>query len=79
MNTTEFGMFLGNIPMIVSNTFYNYMGEKNRKPRFETVFKMVKEEIKYEGYDFKTLPKNQQNEIEEMARDAFEGMRDAGF
>ena len=53
------------------------MGDK--MPRFPTVFKMVKAELKYDGIDFNKLDESDKYEIKEMARDTFDGIKEAGF
>ncbi len=79
MKRVELGQILANIPMLVSDISFNLMGETGNVPRFSSVFKRVKEELKYDGIDWKNLNESDRNEIQEMARDAFEGIRDAGF
>ena len=79
MKRVELGKILANIPMLVSDISFNLMGETGKVPRFSSVFKRVKEELKYDGIDWKNLNESDRNEIQEMARDAFEGIRDAGF
>lgn len=80
MKNFDLGAVLASIPQYVSDAFYGYMAEKNnRKPRFDIVFKKVKEELKYDGIDFNKCSEADKDEIRNMALDVFEGMRDAGF
>lgn len=79
MKKADIGAILATIPQYVSDAFYTYMGEKNRKPRFDTVFKEVKVQLKYDGIDFKKCDEMDKEEIRAMALDVFEGLRDAGF
>ena len=79
MKKAELGQVLANIPGFVSDITFNMMGETGKNPRFSSVLKRVKEELKYDGIDWKKLSESDKYEIEEIARDAFEGIRDAGF
>jgi hypothetical protein len=79
MKKGELGQVLANIPTMVSDIAFGLMGETGKNPRFPSVFKRVKEELKYDGIDWKKLNESEKYEIEEMARDVFEGIRDAGF
>ena len=49
MNKVDLGRVLASIPEIVSTVTYNYMGENGKFPRFSSVFKLVKADLKYEG------------------------------
>lgn len=80
MNSAEFGKFLAGIPCITSQIVYDYMGQNNNKiPRFASVFKIVKEELGYCGYDYKNLTDLQKSDLEEMVRDVYTGLKEAGF
>lgn len=79
MKKGELGQVLANIPGWVSDITFNYMGEKGKVPRFPSVLKGVKAELKYDGIDWNKLSESDKYEIEEMARDVFEGIKDAGF
>ena len=79
MNNAEMGVLLSNIPNLVSDITYQLMGENGGIPRFASVFKLVKEDLKHMGYDYKKLNENEKSVIEEMARDVYEGMKEAGF
>ncbi len=79
MRKADLGQVLANIPGLVSDITFNIMGETGKNPRFPSVLKRVKDELKYEGIDWKKLSESDKSEIEAMARDVFEGIRDAGF
>lgn len=80
MKKSELGQILATIPGIVSDVTFNLMGQMGDKmPRFPTVFKMVKAELKYDGIDFNKLDESDKYEIKEMARDTFDGIKEAGF
>lgn len=79
MRKGELGQVLANIPGMVSDITFNMMGEIGKVPRFPSVLKRVKEELKYDGIDWKKLSESDKYEIEEMARDTFDGIKEAGF
>ena len=80
MTRVELGKVLATIPNMVSDITFNLMGQNEDKiPRFSSVFKLVKEELKYDGIDFKKLSESEKYDIEEMARDTFDGIKEAGF
>lgn len=80
MSPVEFGKFLGGVPCITSQIVYDYMGKNDNKiPRFSSVFKIVKEELVHYGYDYKNLTDLQKSDLEMMARDVYEGLKEAGF
>lgn len=80
MNKVELSKVLANIPGMVSDVTFNLMGQMGDKmPRFPSVFKLVKEELKYDGIDWKKLSDSEKYDIEEMARDTFDGIKEAGF
>ena len=79
MKKGDLGQVLANIPGFVSDITFNMMGETGKVPRFPSVFKRVKEELKYDGIDWKKLSDSDTYDIEEMARDVFDGIKDAGF
>ena len=41
--------------------------------------RLVKEDLKSMGYDYKKLDENEKSIVEEMARDVYDGMKEAGF
>ena len=78
MTRVELGKVLATIPNMVSDITFNLMGQNEDKiPRFSSVFKLVKEELKYDGIDFKKLSESEKYDIEEMARDTFDGIKEA--
>lgn len=77
MKKNDIGMLLGEIPCLVSDAFYNLMSQTGRCPRFSSVFKIVKENLKMQGIDYKILNERDKFEIETMARDAFDGIKEA--
>ena len=79
MGSSNFGQLLGDIPSMVSCRVYGYKNSNGKYPRFPTVFKMIKEDLKNEGYPFNTFTDFQKYEIEEIVRDAFYGMKDEIF
>lgn len=79
MKKVELGQILAEIPGIVSSVTFDLMGSKGTVPRFPSVFKIVKEELKYAGINFKELNESEKQEIESMARDTFDGIKEAGF
>ena len=80
MTRVELGKVLATIPNMVSDITFNLMGQNEDKiPRFSSVFKLLKEELKYDGIDFKKLSESEKYDIEEMARDTFDGIKEAGF
>ena len=79
MRKGELGQVLANIPGMVSDITFNMMGEIGKVPRFPSVLKRVIEELKYDGIDWKKLSESDKYEIEEMARDTFDGIKEAGF
>jgi hypothetical protein len=79
MTNAEMGVLLSNIPSLVSDITYQLMGEMGGVPRFSSVFKLVKEDLKSMGYDYKKLDENEKSIVEEMARDVYDGMKEAGF
>lgn len=80
MSPVEFGKFLGGVPCITSQIVYDYMGKNDNKiPRFSSVFKIVKEELVHYGYDYKKLTDLQKSDLEEMVRDVYIGLKEAGF
>lgn len=78
MGTSNFGQLLGDIPSMVSSIVYGNFNN-GKFPRFPTVFKLVKEELKSEGYPFETFTDVQKYEIEEMVRDTFYGIKSAEY
>ena len=76
MGSSNFGQLLGDIPSMVSNRIYSNM-INGKFPRFLSVFKMIKEDLKNEGYPFDTFTDVQKYEIEEMVRDTFYGIKSA--
>lgn len=79
MRKNDIGVILGEIPCIVSDAFYNLIGQTGKCPRFSSVFKIVKETLKAEGIDYKKLSESDKYEIEVMAKDAFEGIKEVEF
>ena len=79
MRKADLGQVLSTIPGFVSDITYGLMGETGRTPRFPSVFKRLKDELKYDGIDFKSLNESEKSEIEAMARDVFDGIKEAGF
>ena len=79
MGSSNFGQLLGDIPSMVSCNVYSYFNKNGKYPRLPTVFKMIKEDLKNEGYPFNTFTDVQKYEIEEIVRDAFYGMKDEIF
>ena len=79
MTNAEMGVLLSNIPSLVSDITYQLMGEMGGIPHFSSVFKLVKEDLKSMGYDYKKLDENEKSIVEEMARDVYDGMKEAGF
>lgn len=79
MKKAELGQVLANIPGMVSDITFGLMGEIGKNPRFPSVLKRVKDELKYDGIDWKKLSESDKYEIEEMARDVFDGIKNAGF
>ena len=79
MKNGELGLLLADIPNLVSEITFQLMGEEGKVPRFSSVFKLVKEDLKSMGYDYKKLNENEKDVIEEMARDVFDGIKEAGF
>ena len=79
MKKNEIGQILAVIPSMVSDITFGLMGETGKNPRFPTVFKMVKAELKYDGIAFNKLDESDKFEIKEMARDVFDGIKNAGF
>lgn len=74
MGSSNFGQLLGDIPSMVSSRIYSNM-TNGKFPRFPSVFKMIKEDLKAEGYPFETFTDVQKYEIEEMVRDTFYGIK----
>ena len=79
MKKAELGQVLANIPGMVSDITFGLMGETGKNPRFPSVLKRVKDELKYDGIDWKKLSESDKYEIEEMARDVFDGIKNVGF
>ena len=79
MKKAELGQVLANIPGLVSDIAFGLMGETGKNPRFPSVLKRVKDGLKYDGIDWKKLSDSERYEIEEMVRDVFDGIKDAGF
>ena len=79
MKNAELGHLLADIPNMVSEITFQLMGETGSIPRFPSVFKLVKEDLKSIGYDYKKLNESEKSVIEDMARDTFEGIKEAGF
>ena len=68
---------LSSIPEITSTIYYNYCEKHGKKPRFDSLFKIIKEDyLSRISVDFSLLDEGQRYEIEEMARDAFEGIKE---
>lgn len=60
--------------------YFNYIAEhENKKPRFDSVFKKVKAELKYNGYQFSILPEDFKEHLKIISKDTFTNMKKAGF
>ena len=69
MGSSNFGQLLGDIPSMVSCRIYSNM-ENGRFPRFPTIFKLIKEDLKNEGYSFDTFTVEfPQNDVSEPLYD----------
>ena len=79
MKNAELGHLLADIPNMVSEITFQLMGETGSVPRFTSVFKLVKEDLKSMGYDYKKMNDSEKSVIEDMAKDTFEGIKEAGF
>lgn len=71
--------FLCEIPGITSSIVFGYMGEHNQFPRYPSVLKLLKEEMKLYGLYWSKLSEKDRYEIDNICRDAFYGMKEAGF
>lgn len=71
--------FLCEIPGLVSDIVYTYMGKNKKFPRYDSVLKLVKEDMKHYGLNWNRLNENERYEIDNMCRDAFYGIKEAGF
>lgn len=65
------------VPGYVSTSYYNLYFQKKRIPRFDSVFKIVKEEMQKEGYDYNKLSQKDKIAMQDMARDTYDGIREA--
>lgn len=71
--------FLCEVPGITSSIVFGYMGEHNSFPRYPSVLKLLKEEMKLYGLNWSNTSESDRYEIEHMCKDAFYGIKEAGF
>lgn len=77
-NQYNLEQILSEIPNMTSDIYYSYLENLHRRPRFDMVFKKVKEKLKFDGIDYIKCSKYDQEEIINMAYDVFCGLREAG-
>lgn len=71
--------FLNEIPHLESVIIESLLKDKNRIPRFDSVFKLLKVTLKSMGCDYNKLSESDKYELQAMAEDVYYGMREAGF
>lgn len=73
----KLGMILASLPNITSEVYYQLKQSNNKVPRFDSVFKIIKEKyLPGIRVKFSMLDDSQKYEIEEMVRDVYFGIRE---